>query len=79
MYGEVDAKTTSALTDIAYRVRHVGRFLVAPIVIDGIDRRVLRPICCSFSLAVAAAPAIILKWTPPLISGIWLDWPSGWC
>ncbi len=47
MYGEVDAETTSALTDVPIGFA-MWRFLVAPIVIGGIDRRVLRPILVFF-------------------------------
>lgn len=78
MYGEVDAKTTSALTDIAYRVRHVEVPRCANCHRRHRQARFASDLSVLFFIvAVAAAPAIILKWTPPLISGIWLGLAVG--
>lgn len=78
MYGEVDAKTTPAQTDVAYRVRHVD----VPRCADCHRRHRLARFVANLSVlffiaAIAAMLAILLKWTTPLISGIWLGLAVG--
>ena len=78
MYGEVDARKTAALTDVAYRVRHVEVPRCADCHRRHNHARNATILGVVFIIvAIGAILSIVFSWTTPLVSGLWLGLSVG--